>query len=82
MIVGDDLAKVEPEFLERGVAAGFSLKVGKADMPFWLVAAMFPRDFVETAFQRAAQTKVVIRDRDNGSDSIARMSQSDKTTSQ
>lgn len=34
MIVGDDLAKVEPELLERGVAAGFSLKVGKADMPF------------------------------------------------
>jgi hypothetical protein len=52
VIVGDDLAKVEPELFERGVAAGLSLQVGKADMPFWLVATVFSRDLVKAAWRR------------------------------
>ncbi len=46
MIIGDDLAKIEPEFLERGVAAGLFLKLGKADLPLRLAPAVFAADFI------------------------------------
>lgn len=61
----DDLAQVEAELLEGGVAAGLLLKPVQADVPAGLAAAVLAGDLVETPFQRAPQAEVVGRDADH-----------------
>lgn len=46
MIVGDNLAKVEPKLLEGGIASGLFLKFGKANLPFWLAPTVLSANFI------------------------------------
>ena len=65
MIRFDDLADIVPEAFEWRVAAGLLLQLRKADLPARLAAAMLAGDFLNPAFEWAAQSEIVIRDRDD-----------------
>ena len=60
MIILDDLADVQPELLQRRVAAGLFLKLGEADVPFRLASAVLAADLIQAAFQRATQAVMIV----------------------
>ena len=64
-VIFDDLPQVQPELLERGVAACLVLKVCQPDLPLWLCAAVLPGNLIQAALQGAAKAEVVFRDADH-----------------
>jgi len=60
VIVLDDLADVQPEFLQRGVASSLFLKLGEADLPLWLTSAALAADLIQAALQWATQAEIVV----------------------